>query len=539
MSKKFLQKTSGKRTDTPIPAPTTPGPETENITAAAAAQAEIQGSHNDPEQTTQNCPVPIKVIVTTRVGNIPINNARIEIDNTFWKNTTETGIASGKVSMCGGIAYFKIIYQNNTKRLKREEFTISVNNLDIAAGTVTASQASNFISKIQDVFGMGSSQLPGDQNFIDHYPGDELAIIKTPEGTSTPHLIITAKMATLALNVPYVNQNNGSEKINNTVHRGNVLCMPTSGEMLAGYWNIQHVSKGTDDTETRTPLTRLHIMQTAHTRNPRISLTKFPRAWQRWDLYRQTMQALVDASTSDTYRVHQGATGGNNAYSIPSDYADGIRALIAKGIPTITSTVATTYGHVMVATGAVVSHDNQTAWLIFNDPYGTLSSPDSIYGNLNIQAAVGAQRNNDAANINQPDDVLAVQMVLKKLGYYQGSPGAAVNPANTQDQTIQAILRYQGNRGDGRIDPDNTTERRLNEAINQNTSSSYSNAEQEINQASGDKGRHVYYNGETEGADNDKFRIKGAVWSCVIEPKTALTKTQLKARIVPSEVMQE
>ncbi len=57
MSGKFLQKIFGRRTDTPIPAPTTPDPETgqQDVTAAAEAQAEIQGSHNDPEQTTQPC----------------------------------------------------------------------------------------------------------------------------------------------------------------------------------------------------------------------------------------------------------------------------------------------------------------------------------------------------------------------------------------------------------------------------------------------------------------------------------------------------
>ncbi len=69
MSRKFLQKIFGRRTDTPIPAPTTPDPETgqqgitaaaegsetKSITAAAEAQAEVQGGHNDPEQTTQPC----------------------------------------------------------------------------------------------------------------------------------------------------------------------------------------------------------------------------------------------------------------------------------------------------------------------------------------------------------------------------------------------------------------------------------------------------------------------------------------------------
>ncbi len=157
----------------------------------------------------------------------------------------------------------------------------------------------------------------------------------------------------------------------------------------------------------------------------------------------------------------------------------------------------------------------------------------------NLRLAVGTVSNGDSANINRPNDVRSVQEVLSKLGHYKGEIGAPVDPNDSNDATIKAIRKFQGRNADGRIDPGGATERRLNAEIDKNTSPKYSSAENERNGATGDRGRHVYYNGETEGARSGHFRIKGAPWSAVIEPNTTLTKEQIRSRLIPGANPQE
>lgn len=504
-----------------------------SVIESIATTAEEIGSNSKPEQTSQSCPIATEVVVTTRAGGIPIENARIEVNGEFFANTSGGGIARGDISICDGDASFKVIYQNTTERLKREEFSLALSDIEPKSGTLTIGSARNFIGKVQDVFGSGEEGFPGDKDFIDEYSGEGLACITTESASGSPLLQVEVKMATISLYVPYVNQNDGNEVVGGVTQRGSVLCMPTSGEMLAGYWGIQKVTTNEEGDEECVPLTRLHIMEEARARNMGFSLTSFPRAWQNWATYRETMQTLVDESSPDSYEVSRGAAGGNSAYSIPSDYADGIKDLIAEGIPTVTSTYATN-GHVMVVIGAVVKHDDEAEWLIFNDPNGTLASEYSIYDDLDINNAVGTVNDNDEF-VNRAEDVRAVQEVLSRLGYYDGELGATIDPLDSQDQTIEAIKAYQGANGDGRIDPDMNTESRLNTDIDKGTSPKYSSKERERNGQTGDLGRHVYYNGDTEGARNGQFRIKGSPWSCVIEPSTPLTLEQIRSLLVQGE----
>ncbi|MDN3710678.1 hypothetical protein QWZ10_00450 [Paracoccus cavernae] len=282
-----------------------------------------------------------------------------------------------------------------------------------------------------------------------------------------------------------------------------------------------------DRSQSRAEMDRLDIMMQAYNRNRRgFSLHEAPRHWQQWDNLRAALGELAEVASPGQYRVGTGPAGGA-VETIPGPYADGVTGLLAKGQPVVTSTFATAFGHVMTAIGAVVRHDGTAEWLIMNDPNGTLASADSLYGTLALREPVGLNGTND------PADLRAVQEALIRTGHYRGAPGAPVDSADPADPTIAAIRAFQGSAGDGLVSPGGETERRINARIGQGTRTGYSAGENETNRATDERGRHVYYNGETEGNSKGQFRLKGQAWSSVIEPVTPLTTAQIAARLNP------
>jgi hypothetical protein len=478
------------------------------------------------ESATVSCPVSAVVTVVTRTGERVVEGAYVEADGARLGITNSNGIAMGMVSGCDGEVTLKAIYENADARVKSEEATLEITGLNASANTATAGAARNFIAKVQDVFGSGDSGFPGDKDFEDNYTADAAQVRME---NSTLH--VTIKLATISLVVPYRNQNDSAENIRNVAQRGAILCMPTSGEMQGRYWGIQKVTAATATTpEVRADIARYDIMMEAYNRNRTgFQLGSFPRHWQNWANLRAAMQTIVDASHPDTYTVGSGPAG-DNVSNIPSTYADGVTELLGEGVPTVTSTYATD-GHVMIVVGAVVKHDDETEWLILNDPNGTLASTRSIYGDLDIQNPVGLRGSSTAAVMNTPADVRAVQELLTATGHYSGPTNGILDEANPDDPTTVAIRSFQGRRGDGRVDPGGAAERRMNQRIDRGTSSKYSTVEQERNGAAGDRGRHVYYNGGTEGDRNGQFRLKGQPWTCVVTPDTALTADEVAERI--------
>lgn len=490
--------------------------------AQSAAQAAGEG---EVETAAITCPVPCVITVVTRAGEVPVEGVYVEGDGARIGVTNSNGIAMGSVSTCDGAVTIKAIYENADARVKSEEATLEVTDLALPLTSATGGQARNFIAKVQDVFGSGDGGFPGDKDFEDTYASSAQVTVVT--GT----LHVTIKLATISLVVPYRNQNDSAESISNVAQRGAILCMPTSGEMQGRYWGIQKVTPATAATpETRADITRYDIMMEAYTRNTGgYRLGSFPRHWQNWDNLRGAVRTLVETSHPNTFTVGNGPAGGA-VETIPSTYADSLTELLGQGVPTVTSTYATD-GHVMIVTGAVVKHDDESEWLILNDPNGTLSSTDSIYGDLDVQNPVGLRGNSTAAVINDAADVRAVQEVLTRTGHYTGPTNGIIDEADPNDPTIAAIRAFQGRNADGRVDPGGAAERRMNAQIDRGTSSKYSNVENERNGANGDRGRHVYYNGGTEGARAGKFRLKGQAWSCVVEPDTALTTAEIADRL--------
>lgn len=490
--------------------------------AQSAAQSAGEG---EVEAASITCPLSCVISVVTRAGENPVEGVFIEGDGGRIGVSNSNGLAMGIVSCCDSEVAFKAVYENADARVKSEEVTLDVTGIDIPSNAATGGQARNFIAKVQDVFGSGEGGFPGDKDFEDTYDGADL--VRMENGT----LYVTVKLATISLDVPYRNQNDSAESIHRVRQRGAILCMPTSGEMQGQYWGIQKVTPATEtQVETRADITRYDIMMKAYNRNKTgYTLGSFPRHWQNWGNLRGAVSDLVEVSHPDTYSVGNGPAG-EGTQNIPSAYADGLKDLLGKGVPSVTSTYATD-GHVMIVTGAIVKHDDEAEWLILNDPNGTLASTRSIYGDLDVQNPVGLRGTSTAAIINAPADVRAIQELLTATGQYSGPTNGIINEADPNDATIVAIRAFQGGRADGRVDPGGRTERRMNAQIDRNTSSKYSNVEQERNGATGDRGRHVYYNGGTEGALRGNFRLKGQAWSCVIEPDTALTKAEVSDRM--------
>ncbi|MDO5606531.1 MAG: hypothetical protein Q4G25_15360 [Paracoccus sp. (in: a-proteobacteria)] len=470
------------------------------------------------------CPVTLAVTVTTRAGNVPVSGVLIEVDGKSVGRSNQSGQVRGAVSACDGQMRLKAIYGNLNARVKIEEFTIEITGINIPARRAQGGQARNFIEKVQDVFGSGEGGFPGDKDFIDSYAGADL--VRVPE-QGAAEVQVSVRLATLSLDVPYRNQNDSSETVNGVAQSGTILCMPSSAEMQARYWGIQKVTTAANGTERRQNMDRLDVMMRTYERNRRaFDVSTFPRHWQDWGNLRSAMSELAEASAEGSFTVGNGPASASGTENIPSAYATALTGLVARGIPVVTSTYATD-GHVMIVIGAVVKHDGQAEWLIMNDPNGTLASTDSVYGTLELTGSVGAN------GTNAPADVRGVQEALIRTGHYSGQPGAAINSADPNDPTIRAIRAFQSTRPDGVIAPRGPTLERLNARVRKNTRRTYSAVENERNGPNGDRGRHVYYNGGTEGAKDGRFRLKGQAWTSVVEPKTALTTAQIAERLHP------
>jgi hypothetical protein len=387
------------------------------------------------------------------------------------------------------------------------------------------------------VFGSGAGGFGGDLDFTDDYPGTGLVSMEDTDDPDAKRLKVDVRLATFSVQVPYLSQVGTGETIQiapptpaNPVGRthtftGSIICMPTTTKMCIDYWGITAADGG--------DLSRNALMQACwdeHT-NPTVDFP-CPRQADR-----------VEAAHPCLYGVDNGPSVAGRAASIPSTYAQALTADLAAGKPVVTSTYATS-GHVMCARGAVVTHDDQTAWLIFNDPYDNLAGADSSYDQLDVSAPVGLPGGHAGNPMNVPADVRAVREVLAALQCYDGPLDGPIDETEESDRTVVAIRAFQSGflrTPDGRIDAGGNNERRLNRRLAQGTRASYSNAENEVSSAVGegsDRGRHVYYNSRTEarGLGGTRcFRLKAEAWTLVIEPSTTPTQDHIRQRPVPGQ----
>ncbi|MGI9333801.1 MAG: C39 family peptidase [Gammaproteobacteria bacterium] len=440
------------------------------------------------------------------------------------------------------------IYVNAQENLKQERFELELSDIDTEGMTLTIGPAVNEIETIQDVLGTGSQALPGDLDFIDAYEYDGADVsLEATDDPQVRQLKVNVLLATLSLKVPYYSQRGPGEEIvteddgTTTYFKKAINCMPTTAKMLLDYWSIESQSGG--------ELTRNALMQTAwDTFDDKKRSTVFPRPWQIWHHMRNVMTGFSNSGSVHTFNIVQGPAIAAEAASIPSPYADGIKDELIMGQPVMTSTHATSAGHVMIARGAVVDHEGTAQWLIFNDPNGNLAGADSVYGRLRLSAPVGLRGNlPDTDGMNEPDDVEAVREVLRTLGYYEGPIVGPIDESDLNDPTNAAIKSFQGGgpNADSRVDPNPSgrgTEGAMNQALEVRDSPSYRTVEREKNAFAGpnsERGRHAYYSGETEGygagADAGHFSLKTEVLTIFMSRVSELSEDELEARLVPGQ----
>ena len=231
------------------------------------------------------------------------------------------------------------------------------------------------------------------------------------------------------------------------------------------------------------------------------------KVWTVWGYEELALNSLISPKEFKVCRRFH--IEGWHQKKLPDDifqgrYLDYLRDRLAKGLPTVVGTKATESGHIMILRGCVVNRAKSVEWLIFNDPYGNLASPGSLYENISLTSTVGLRCQNLSG------DVVQVQKRLKDGGSYKG-PVTGICKGN--DALVKAIKRFQlkkkcGLKEIGRVAPGSKTLKALNELF-----ATYHGAEGEANvaKASGEgtkKGQHVYYNRNTRGFAN-KFILAG------------------------------
>lgn len=317
-----------------------------------------QGADSPVEVVRAECPVPVRVRVTSRAGDIPIPGVKIYCggrDSASLVGTTNAeGVAFGTGNGCDGSMVLTACYANADRRLKQEVFRIDISGIDVPAGSATGGSATNTIEKIIDAAGDG-----GDEDFVDSYSGADLVRV------ANNAVEVDVKLATLSLHVPkYVNQSYGNETVGGETFKGNALCAPSSYVMLLSYWGIDI---GRNDL----------MSQMVKKNGNRLKSGGYP-IWQTWERTPGYIAGIADdnGETGHDYTGRQFASG----ETIPSsEVTNAIRPKLEKGQPSVTSTVATAFGHIMLISGCVVNSSKQIQFLIIHDPYGSLITTSSKY----------------------------------------------------------------------------------------------------------------------------------------------------------------
>lgn len=196
---------------------------------------------------TTSAPYHIEVKVITRVGEIPVQGVTVSVGDEAIGPSDKAGICP-KVSTERTNDSFVVtaIYQNSSEKLKKEELTISVTEINPQSG-IFKGKVENKISDVQLAVG-------GHMDFTQSYelPSDDEVCFVDENGKNK--FVVVIKLATLSLAVPYFNQNSCNDTVTTIVgkdpeatshsvpgHNGNkydgsILCYPSSVLMVAQYW---------------------------------------------------------------------------------------------------------------------------------------------------------------------------------------------------------------------------------------------------------------------------------------------------------------
>jgi hypothetical protein len=211
----------------------------------------------------------VDCVVMTRAGEIRVRGVRLMLDGQEIGHSDAEGNFPGMPRTLNQKTFkLTATYQNAAEHLKKEDLTITVGEIDPAAGVFDA-RVSNTINKILDVAGdwkITDTSDPNKENprnlrtFSQEYnilmnsaQDDEVRYDRTEKRFS-----IRFKLATLSLNVPYFNQNESTETVSTIPGKSNeppsardvtpafsggILCFPTSVRMLLAYWEVHKVRR--------------------------------------------------------------------------------------------------------------------------------------------------------------------------------------------------------------------------------------------------------------------------------------------------------
>lgn len=309
----------------------------------------------------ENCPIPIIVKVTTRVGDIPVPGVRVfcggETEAASLGITGRDGLTPlGHGNACDNQATITVFYKNDDARLKLERVRFQITGIQKGGGGVTAAtggQVEHVIEKIIDAYGEG-----GDKNFTNRYSGADL--IDTQNGK----LVVNVKLATLSLDVPYDNQREKDELDIGSNLYGDRLCGASSHTMIANYWSKTDFSRNQD------------IREVSAANGGTYRYAGYD-IWQHYD--RVAAGALAKIANAHYGDANLAGVSFTTGPDIPSSQVDkAFLPKLALGEPALASTYATA-GHIMVVRGCVVTDQKSAHYLIMNDPYGSLITASSKY----------------------------------------------------------------------------------------------------------------------------------------------------------------
>ncbi len=200
----------------------------------------------------------VECAVMTRAGEIPVQGVRLRLDDRQEIGYSDDQGNFPQMPLALSQSTFKLVatYQNAAEHLKKEELIVTVSDIDPAAGLFDAT-VSNTIKRILDVAGHGKivdAEGHDMRDFSQQYsinmcsPTEEVSY-----DPSARKFTVRIKLATLSLNVPYFNQNAGSDTVRTIpgkdfepsakdvtpVFNGGILCFPTSVRMLLDYWGVK------------------------------------------------------------------------------------------------------------------------------------------------------------------------------------------------------------------------------------------------------------------------------------------------------------
>jgi hypothetical protein len=203
-------------------------------------------------------PYIVRVVVKTRAGDIPVKDIEVMLDDASLGKSDQQGKLPDSPPRTKPSFKLTAAYVNDAEKLKREDYALKVDGISVPGGGSFSAGAANEIKKIRDVAGNRD-----DKNFLDIYtPSADEVNYAESGGKHVFNVLI--HLATLSLNVPYLNQNSQNDTLATSASHdpegaahthdvvgdagdgkfgGGVLCFASSTTMLLWYWGKSSVKR--------------------------------------------------------------------------------------------------------------------------------------------------------------------------------------------------------------------------------------------------------------------------------------------------------